>query len=161
MIVFLVVVAVIWLFGFVIIFGAPYLPTLRPQTKQALDMLDLKPGQTLLELGSGDGRVLKAAAQRGLKVVGYELNPILVLVSLLITWRYRKQVRVVWGNFWRKEFPPSDGAFVFLLDRFMVRLDRKFKNSAHPPKKVISFAFKIPDKKIAKTHKGLYLYEYS
>jgi hypothetical protein len=61
-------------FGLVLIVGAPYLPTLTPQVEAALDMLDLKPGQTMLELGCGDGKVLIAAAKRGWHCVGYELK---------------------------------------------------------------------------------------
>jgi ribosomal protein L11 methylase PrmA len=77
-VVFGVFAVLVILFGFVVAFGAPYLPTLRPQITMALDMLDLKKGQTLLELGSGDGRVMMAAAERGWNVIGYELNPLLV-----------------------------------------------------------------------------------
>lgn len=149
------------LFSFVVLFGAPYLPTLKPQIDSAFDLLDLKSGQTILELGSGDGRVLRAAAQRGLNAVGYELNPLLVLVSLAVTWRYRNQVKIVWGNFWTKQWPPSDGIFVFLLDRYMVKLDNKITSSKHRPKKLVSFAFKIPGKKPTKTRNALYLYTYN
>ena len=42
-------------FGFVVFVGPPYLPTLDKQVRTALDLLDLKKGQTLLELGCGDG----------------------------------------------------------------------------------------------------------
>jgi hypothetical protein len=76
------------------------LPTLSKQKAAALEMLGLKEGETLLELGSGDGRVMLAAAARGLKVTGIELNPLLVLVSLYVTRRYRQQVRVIWGTYW-------------------------------------------------------------
>ncbi len=48
---FLVVVLIlIFCFGFVVAFGAPYLPTLGKQQQQALELLGLKPGQTMLEL---------------------------------------------------------------------------------------------------------------
>lgn len=155
-----IVAGIALLFGFVVLFGAPYLPTLKPQIRTAFDLLDLKPGQTLLELGSGDGRVMREAARRGLSVVGYELNPLLVLISLAVTWRYRHSVRIVWGNFWIRQWPPSDGAFVFLLDRYMAKLDSKIKESKHGPKRVVSYAFKMPGKKPAKTENGLHLYIY-
>jgi 16S rRNA A1518/A1519 N6-dimethyltransferase RsmA/KsgA/DIM1 with predicted DNA glycosylase/AP lyase activity len=108
----LLAIILVLLFGFVLLFGAPYVPTLKPQTEQALDLLNLKPGQTLLELGSGDGRVMRAAAARGLHVVGYELNPILAGVSYFVTWKYRKQVRIIWGDFWHADFTHGDGVFV-------------------------------------------------
>lgn len=157
---FVLLVLLILLFGFVLLFGAPYLPTLRKQIDDALGLLDLQPGQTLLELGSGDGRVMRLAAQRGINVVGYEINPLLVVISRIVTWKYRKRVTIIWGDFWSKEWPPNDGAFVFLIGRFMDRLDHKIKSSKHKPNQVVSFAFQIPSKKPVDTRTGLYLYKY-
>lgn len=151
----------ILIFGFVIAFGAPYLPTLKIQTDQALDLLDLKAGQTLLELGCGDGRVLRAAAARGINGVGYELNPILVLVARLVTWRYRKQIKIVWGNYWQSNWPPTDGIFVFLLDKYMEKLDKKVvQKYSGQHVKLVSYTFKIPGKKVTRQLGALYLYDY-
>ncbi len=147
-------------FGFVVLFGAPYLPTLKKQTETALDLLALRPGQTLLELGCGDGRVLKAAARRGLKSVGYELNPLLVIIARLNTLRYRKQVTIIWGNYWTQAWPPVDGIFVFLLNKYMLKLDNKITQAYQRPVKLVSFAFKIPHKTVAQKKAGLYLYTY-
>lgn len=157
------VIGIFGLFAFVIAFGAPYVPTKKLQIKTALDLLRLKKGQTLLELGSGDGRVLLAAAKRGYFVVGYELNPILVIISKLLTWRYRSHVKIVWGNFWRKQWPPADGVFTFLLDKYMPKLDQSIKahvKRQNKPCRLVSFAFEIPIKKPVKTKNGLFLYEY-
>ncbi len=150
------------LFGFVVFFGAPYLPTLGRQVEEALDLLDLQPGQTLLELGSGDGKMLRAAAKRGITCVGYELNPILVLISKVVTWRYRKLVTVKTANFWSVQWPPADGIYVFLLQKYMSKLDTKCAQQAkeHGLLKLVSFAFTIPGVRIKKTSKGLYYYEY-
>lgn len=147
-------------FAFVLLFGAPYLPTLSPQIATALELANLKPGDTLLELGSGDGRVLMAAAEQGLTVIGYELNPLLVLYSWLRTRRYGKRVRVVWGNFWRRPLPPAEAVFVFLLDRYMLKLDNKITQEFDKPVKLISFAFKVPNRKPAEAQNGLFLYHY-
>lgn len=152
--------AVVLLFGFVVLFGAPYLPTRRQQINDALDLLALKPGQTLLELGCGDGRVLLAAAKRGIRSVGYELNPLLVLIAWAVTLRYRSLVKVRLGNYWHKSWPDADGVYVFLLDKYMQKLDRKLTNEFKKPVKLVSFAFKIPNKKPAKTRGGLFLYKY-
>lgn len=115
----------ILLFGLVVFFGAPYLPTFKKQIETALDLLDLQPGQTMLELGSGDGRVLRAAAIRGLNAIGYELNPILVVISKLRCWPYRGKVRVIWANYWLQKWPQAEGIFVFLLPKYMNKLDKK------------------------------------
>jgi 16S rRNA A1518/A1519 N6-dimethyltransferase RsmA/KsgA/DIM1 with predicted DNA glycosylase/AP lyase activity len=156
----LAVLVLVLAFGLVVLFGAPYLPTLKPQTQAALDLIDLKPGQTLLELGSGDGRVVVAAAKRGLNVVGYELNPFLAAYSWLITRRYHQQVRIVCGNYWTKDWPPADGIFVFLLNRYMPRLDQKIVSEVNRPVKLVSFAFKIPGRTVDRQAKGVYLYRY-
>ncbi len=156
----LFVCAVVLIFGFVVFFGAPYLPTLRKQSEDALDMLNLKPGQTLLELGSGDGRVMLAAARRGLNVVGIELNPVLCIIARAVTWRYRRQVKVICGNFWQVKWPPADGMFVFLLTKYMPRLDKKITQYARSKVKVISYAFPIPGRKLQQQHEALFLYEY-
>lgn len=138
--------------------GAPYVPTLDAQAQAALELLSLKPGQTLLELGSGDGKVLVAASRAGLNVVGIELNPFLVAVSWLRTRRYRRQVRIIWGDFWRVDWPPCDGVFTFLLDRFMPRLDTRMQKVHRP---LVSFAFQIPGRQPDAAQAGVYLYRYN
>lgn len=155
--VFLILCVLFAAFAGVLLRGAPYLPTLDKQGRAALELLNLQPGQTLLELGSGDGKVLVLAARAGLNVVGIELNPILVVISWLRTWRYRKQVRIIWGDFWRVSWPECDGVFTFLLDRFMVRLDARMQTAKKP---LVSFAFKIPDRKPDAEKLGVYLYRY-
>lgn len=152
--------SVLFCFGMVLLVGAPYLPTLSPQVVAALKLADLQAGDTLLELGCGDGKVLIAAARQGLNVVGYELNPILALIAWARTRRFRGQVRVVCGNFWRQSWPPAEAIFVFLLPKYMRRLDQKITDSVDQPIKLVSFAFTIPDRKISQQLDGVYLYRY-
>lgn len=149
------------LFNFVIIFGAPFLPTLKRQVKPALKLLDLKPDQKMLELGSGDGRLLIAAAEAGLIVTGIELNPLLALLSWLRTRKYDGRVRIICGNFWKKKWPDTDGIFVFLLDPYMTKLNTKIIQRYDNPVRLVSFAFKIPNRDVDKEKTGLYLYKYN
>lgn len=158
---FIVVVLILMLFGFVLLFGAPYLPILKPQLIAALELIDLKEDGHLLELGCGDGRVLIAAAKQGYIVTGYELNPILAFIAWVRTRKYKKQVKVVCGNFWNGTLPEADGIFVFLLPKYMNRLDTKITQEFCNPVKLVSFAFKIPDRKIAVEKDGVFLYLYN
>lgn len=152
---------IFFLFALVIFRGAPYLPTLKQQAEDALDLLDLKSGQTLLELGSGDGRFLAAAARRGVYSVGYELNPLLVVWTNFRYYKYRKFISVRWGDYWVSEWPKSDGMYVFLLQKYMKKLDTKVAQYAKGKHyKLVSYGFEIPNKKPAKTKKGLRLYTY-
>lgn len=156
----LAVIAVVLLFCFVVAFGAPYVPTLNPRTKEALDLLALKPGQLLLELGCGDGRVLRAAAQRGIRGVGYELNPLLVIYAKLATWKYRSLVTVKWANYWRVQWPQADGIYVFLLDRYMEKLNTKIMQEQQGSVRLVSFAFTISSRRPVREQNGLFVYDY-
>lgn len=157
---FFIAVALLFCFGFVLLFGAPYLPTLTPQVTTALDMLNLKPGQHLLELGSGDGKVMLAAARRGIRVTGYELNPILVLISRWRLREYRHLSQVVMGNFWLATWPPTDAIFSFNLQKHMRKLDTKIMTECQKPVVMASFAFTVEGRKPVRTQDGIFLYEY-
>lgn len=152
--------SLVLLFGFVVLFGAPYLPTLRAQRNDIFALAELRSGDKLLELGSGDGRVLRAAAKRGIKATGYEINPLLVVYSRLITWRYRSLVTIKWANFWRATLPDADAIYVFLLDKYMSKLDNKITQEFSNNVKLVSFAFKVPNKVPSKVRRGMYVYEY-
>src|SRR5258708_7896927 len=136
-----ITILLILFFGLVVFFGPPYLPTFNKQITTALDLIDLKPGETLLDLGSGDGRVMSAAARRGLNVVGVELNPIMFLISKASTFKYRKQVRIIWGNYWGKPWPRADGIFTFMLPKYMAKLDTRIEKWRPKEIKLASFAF--------------------
>jgi SAM-dependent methyltransferase len=157
----IVITLILLCFAVVLLFGAPYVPTLKTQQQLALKLLDLKKGQTLLEPGCGDGRVLRAAAKQGIRGVGYELNPIMFVVAKLVTFRYRRLVTIQYGDFWAAQWPAADGIYVFLLDKYMAKLDKKIIQTYSGKKvKVVSYAFKIPHRTPVKTDTSLYLYDY-
>jgi SAM-dependent methyltransferase len=58
---------------------APFVPTPHEIVERMLQVAELKPGDLLYDLGSGDGRIVIAAAKNyGVKAVGFEINPVLV-----------------------------------------------------------------------------------
>jgi SAM-dependent methyltransferase len=157
----IILLIVILAFQFVVLFlGAPYVPTLKKQRKEALDLLNLKPGQTLIDLGCGDGVMLVAAAKRGLNAVGYEINPVLVFIAWLRTRRYASQVKIVQGNFWKKKWPDADGVFVFLTERYMERLNQNMKSRFKDPVKLVTYGFSLSGKKASATKGACFLYRY-
>lgn len=151
--------AVVICFAVAILLGAPYLPTLKEQTVTAINLLDLAAGQTLIELGSGDGRVLLAAAKRGIRGIGYEVNPIMVLVGRIVTWRYRHLIDIYWRDIWRIKLPRAEGVYVFLLKRHMKKLDKKIAQECPYPIKVVSFAFAFDNHVPVAEQSGVMLYE--
>lgn len=157
---FALVVFTILIFGFVILFGAPFLPSLKQQINSSIDLAGIKKGQTIIDLGCGDGRVLSIAAKNGLFAIGYELNPILVLIAKIKTYKYRHKVTVVWGNFWQAELPRADVIFVFLVNQFMPKLETKINAYKFKPIKVVSVGYQIPKKPALTSKNGVFLYEF-
>jgi len=155
-----VAILLIFTYGFVLLFGAPYFPSLKPHIKAALDLLDLKEGDVVYDLGCGDGRFLKAAARQGCKAVGYELNPFMFLYSWVTTRKYGRRVKVRFGNFWKADISEADAMFIFLLDKYMKQLDEKLSKEAKPGLKLASHTFKVPGKKVSAQKYGVYLYKY-
>lgn len=147
-------------FSFVLIWGAPFLPTLKKQIKAALDLAELKKGDMIIDLGCGDGRLLIAAAQRGFNGLGYELNPLMFLIAKIRTIRYRKQIKIVFGNFWNHRWPKTEAIYVFLLPKLMKKLDNKIIKDGYQDSKIITFAFKFPKRRPIAESQGVFLYDF-
>jgi SAM-dependent methyltransferase len=124
--------------------GAPYVPILKRQSDAFFVLADMSPGQTLVDLGSGDGRLLRAAATRNIHGIGYEINPIMVLVSRIVCWRYRRQVKLHLANLWQVTLPNADVIYVFLMPKHMEKLRELLDRQINRPTKVITYAFEIP-----------------
>lgn len=133
---FLVVGVLALLLGWTAFTGAPYVPS------QARDIDDLFSGNSgalsitaadiLLDLGSGDGIVLAAAAKRGAKAIGYEIHPLFLLITRHRLRHFsRDQVRVTLANMWRAPFPPDVTiVYAFSVGRDTKRLARKLQREA-------------------------------
>ncbi|XP_047272669.1 ATP synthase subunit C lysine N-methyltransferase isoform X1 [Homo sapiens] len=64
----------------------PFVPATTKQIENVVKMLRCRRG-SLVDIGSGDGRIVIAAAKKGFTAVGYELNPWLVWYSRYRAWR--------------------------------------------------------------------------
>lgn len=163
MITWLIIGGLILLFGAVVFRGAPYVPTHRKSIESALDIMQLKEGDVVVDLGSGDGAFLIAAAKRGYYALGYELNPLLCAVAWLRTLHWRDQVNVYLRDFWLTSLPPDTKAvFVFLASPYMQRFKRKIEQETKgrvTPLIVVSYGFSIPGLLPKRVAQGLYLYE--
>lgn len=140
--------------------GAPWLPTRRQQAKEALRLLGLEPGQTVVDIGSGGGGFLLLAAKSGLRGVGYELNPLLWLYSKIRLWPYRHKVKVRLADYWKSTLPQCHGLYVFLIGHYMGKLDDKLTRELNSGTKVVSYIFELPRQAKEDSPDGLHLYEY-
>ncbi|MBM4093960.1 MAG: hypothetical protein FJ276_31820 [Planctomycetes bacterium] len=52
-----------------------YVPTPYEVVEKMLDMANVRKGEVVYDLGCGDGRIVVAAAKRGAKATGWDINP--------------------------------------------------------------------------------------
>ena len=150
--------ALVVVFALTIFFGPPYLRTHKVPIETALDLMGIKRGSHLLDLGSGDGSVLLAAAKRGAFVTGYEINPALVLISIWRTRNYRNQVNIKWANMWRAQIDDkTDNVFMFMDKRFTETAE-KFLEDPGVKLKFASYSYRLPTMKPKQSKDGVHLY---
>lgn len=150
------------LFGFVVFRGAPYVPSKKRDLEEALDSLvTLGKNDLLVDIGSGDGIVLRQAARRGAKAVGYELNPLLVLISNLLS-RKNPNVKTYLADFWNVSLPDETTVvYVFGESRDIVKMAAKVEREAARIKRplwFISYGFQLPGREAVKRTGTHFLY---
>ncbi|XP_041331941.1 ATP synthase subunit C lysine N-methyltransferase isoform X3 [Pyrgilauda ruficollis] len=81
----------------------PFVPATAAQIQNVLKMLENRSG-SLVDIGSGDGRIVIAAAKKGFQAVGYELNPWLVWYSRYRAWRdgVHQNTKFYISDLWKK-----------------------------------------------------------
>lgn len=157
-----IAVGVFVIFAATALTGAPYVPTRRKDLSRAFtELYKLEPLDTLIDIGSGDGLVLREAARRGANAVGYEINPFLFVFSRLMS-RDGPGVRVHLANFWRASFPDGTTVvYTFGDGRDIERMAEKVQREATRLGKrlaFISYAFEVKSMKKHKTVGAHHLY---
>ncbi len=152
---------------------APYIPTPQIIVEKMLEASHLKPGETLYDLGSGDGRIVITAAQKyKANAVGIELSPDLCHSTRA---RVRKlgleaQVKIVQGNLLKVDLSHADVVTLYLLTSSNDRLRPNLEHDLKPGARVVSNDFEIRGWKPAQVIKvstggstthSIYVYEMS
>jgi SAM-dependent methyltransferase len=57
-------------------YDVPYVPTPHSVVARMLDLADVRMGDFVIDLGSGDGRIAIAAAARGARALGVDIDPV-------------------------------------------------------------------------------------
>lgn len=137
---------VIICFGFVVLRGAPYVPTHKKWVDRAIEFAPST--GTIVDLGCGDGVMLLAAARAGRKAIGVELNPILVAIAWLRTMGYRRSIKLRLTDFWHLRLPAdTEVVFVFLAGPFMYKLEAHLQKEATRlghDLVLVSYGFRLP-----------------
>lgn len=125
--------------------GAPFVATSRARRKEILNLLELKPGDIVYDLGAGAGdMMLLFAKKHGIKVIGFELSPLLYAITQLrIFFHGTNNASLRWRNFFRTDLSPATVVYCYLVPKAIEKLRNKFERELKQGTKIVSFAFPI------------------
>ena len=142
--------------------GAPYVPSKKTDLAVALsELYPIGPSDFLIDIGAGDGVVLRQAAKHGAGGLGYEINPFLVLVAWWLSRRY-KNIKYQWANLWQVRFPAETTVvYVFGESRDIRRMAAKVQREStrlQRPLHLITYGAEVPDMIPISKHRAHQLY---
>ncbi|ASR45100.1 RNA methyltransferase [Xanthomonas citri pv. mangiferaeindicae] len=125
-----------------------YVPTPEPVVDAMLNLAKVGPGDVLYDLGSGDGRIPIAAAQRfGVRAVGIDINPVRVReananaeaagVTNLVTFKE--------ADLFQEDISEASVVTLYLLQSLNVKLRPKLLAELKPGTRIVSHAFDMAD----------------
>jgi len=144
----------------------PYVPTPPEVVDRMLEIAQVKSGDVIYDLGSGDGRIIIQAAKRyGVKGVGIEIDADLVQkakdnafkekVEHLVEFRAEDALKV--------DVSPATVVTLYMLPEFNAKLRPIFDKELKPGTRVVSHDFEIqgwvPDK--VERIKGDFLHDHT
>ncbi|XP_030015871.1 ATP synthase subunit C lysine N-methyltransferase [Sphaeramia orbicularis] len=123
----------------------PFVPATTAQVENVLRVLRTRTG-SLVDIGSGDGRIVIAAAKQGFRASGFELNPWLVWYSRYKAWRegVRHSTSFYISDLWKVSFAQYSNVVIFGVPQMMDKLELKLANELPSTAKVVACRFPFP-----------------
>ncbi|MGB9606749.1 MAG: SAM-dependent methyltransferase [Bryobacteraceae bacterium] len=132
---------------------APYYPTPETIVEKMLQLAELKPGEKMFDLGSGDGRIVIMAAQKfGADATGIEIDKDLWKQSMdrIKSLGLEKRARIILGDVMKQDYSSADVITVYLLpssnDKLRPLLEKQLKKGARVVAHDFEFSGWTPDK---------------
>lgn len=142
----------------------PFVTTASDKTKFIADLADFPASAIssthVVDIGSGDGRVILELAKRGFMVTGYEIKEYLVKRSRerILAANLQDRATVHQESFWDVDLSPYQLVYLYGMGSILGRLEKKLEQELQPGTKVISNVFRFPTWKYKKEKNNLYLY---
>ncbi len=130
----------------------PYVPTSTKVVNKMLEVADVGPGDYVIDLGSGDGRIVVAAAQLGAYGHGVDIDPERISEARENAEKagVSDQVMFLQQNIFNTDFSRANIITMYLLSSVNIQLRPKILNVLEPGTKVVSHDFDMnewePDK---------------
>jgi cyclopropane fatty-acyl-phospholipid synthase-like methyltransferase len=115
--------------------------------RKMLKMADLKPGEVLVDLGAGDGRIVFCAAKEfGAECIGIEIDPLRLQLckTRAAALGLEDKVSMVWGNFFELDLSAADVVTFYLSQAAADKLASKLKSELRPGARVVSNRRPLP-----------------
>lgn len=125
----------------------PYVPTPDKVVDKMLDMADVQSGDYVIDLGSGDGRIVINAAKRGASGHGFDIDPTRVSEARLNAKKENVSDRVVFerGDIFEQDFSQASVITMYLLPGVNVRLRSDLLNHLEPGTRIVSHDYGLGD----------------
>jgi precorrin-6B methylase 2 len=142
----------------------PFLETPEPVVEAMLDLAGVGAGDVLYDLGSGDGRIVIAAARRGARGVGIESNPELVVLAERNAQAAGVAERVWFqhADLFQADLSPATAVAVYLNPRTLRRLGPRLAAQLAPGTPIVSHKYEIegwvPEQRAKAAGRTLFLY---
>jgi ribosomal protein L11 methylase PrmA len=137
------------------IIGACWLPTPTGSLKSAFEEAGVRPGETIMDIGCGDGRVLISAAKLyNARGIGVEIDPLKVFIARYLVNRagFSDSIRIIRASAMRADLKEADIVFVYLSHQLIDKLKPKFLKELKPGARIISYGFLISGFPLVKTN---------
>jgi SAM-dependent methyltransferase len=122
-----------------------WVPTSPELVEKMLDLAKVTPKDYVIDLGSGDGRNVIAAAKRGARALGVEFNPDMVALSrrLAAEAGVADKATFVQGDMFEADFSEATVMAMFLLPDNLTRLKPKMEK-LKPGTRIVLNTFGVP-----------------
>ena len=129
-------------------FDVPYVPTRQVVVDEMLRLAGVGPGDFLIDLGSGDGRiVITAAREFGIRALGLDIDPQRVAEARdnAVKAGVADRVEFRQENIFNADFSRASVVTLYLLPAVNLRLRPKLLDELRPGTRVVSHDFHMDD----------------
>ncbi len=125
----------------------PYVPTPQPVVDKMLDMADVGPGDYVIDLGSGDGRIVISAVQRGAYGHGIDLDPERIKEARenAAAQDLGDEVMFLQENIFETDFSRASVITMYLLNSVNRKLRPHLLENLEPGTRIVSHSFNMGD----------------
>jgi len=126
--------------------GVPYVPLDKEQLLLVNEHVKLSPDEVVVDLGCGDGRVLRLFEQQGITdLTGCEVNYFAYVWGRIKNRWFKSQTTIYLKDFNTIDLSKYTIVFCYLLESYLKRMRDKFDAELRPGTKIISYGFEIKD----------------